>query len=76
MIVQHVAQDQEQCFKGQVSDYQEQKYSLDFGEDYQEVLDDNDDRTDTSEEDMLLARQGSSGRSKSVRSIQVQVKIW
>ena len=67
---------QEQCFKGQVSDYQEQKYSLDFGEDYQEVLDDKDDRTDTSEEDLLLARQGSSGRSKSGRSIQVQVKIW
>ena len=76
MIVQHVAQDQEQCFKGQVSDYQEQKYSLDFGEDYQEVLDDNDARSDTSEEDMLLARQGSSGSSRSVRSIQVQVKIW
>ena len=66
---------QEQCFKGQVSDYQEQKYSLDFGEDYQEVLDDNDDRTDTSEEDMLLARQGSSGRRRSFRNIKVQVKI-
>ena len=69
----HVAQ--EQCFKGQVSDYQEQKYSLDFGEDYQEVLDDNDDRTDTSEEDMLLARQGSSERRRSFRNIKVQVKI-
>ena len=74
MIIQHVAQ--EQGFKGQASDYQEQKYSLDFGEDYQEVLDDKDHRTDTSEEDLFLARQGSSGRSKSVRSIQVQVKIW
>ena len=75
MIVQHVAQDQEQCFKGQVSDYQEQKYSLDFGEDYQEVLDDNDDRTDTSEEDMLLAIKRSSGRKRSFRNIKVQVKI-
>ena len=66
---------QEQCFKGQVSDYQEQKYSLDFGEDYQEVLDDNDDRTDTSEEDMLLAIKRSSGRKRSFRNIKVQVKI-
>ena len=73
MIIQHVAQ--EQCLKGQVSDYQEQKYSLDFGEDYQEVLDDNDDRTDTSEEDMLLAIKRSSGRKRSFRNIKVQVKI-
>ena len=73
MIVQHVTQ--EQCFKGQVSDYHEQKYSLDFGEDYQEVLDDNDDRTDTSEEDMLLAIKRSSGRKRSFRNIKVQVKI-
>ena len=73
MIIQHVAQ--EQGFKGQASDYQEQKYSLDFGEDYQEVLDDNDDRTDTSEEDMLLAIKRSSGRKRSFRNIKVQVKI-